>query len=105
MRIRQDNIMLNQPLISWASANLTLTTAVRSTPTAATSAATVMTLTAFGAKGDGVTDDRPANQAAITALVAKGGGVLRIPDRLARRDHWRAHPKRDFQGGPITAQI
>ncbi len=39
----------------------------------------VVNVVAFGARGDGVTDDRPAIQAAIDALAAKRGGVLRIP--------------------------
>ena len=34
---------------------------------------------AYGAKGDGVTDDQPAIQAAIAACVAAGGGVVYLP--------------------------
>ena len=33
----------------------------------------------FLAAGDGVTDDRTALQAAITAVAAAGGGIVRIP--------------------------
>lgn len=38
----------------------------------------------YGAKGDGVTDDAPAIQAAINALAAKKGGVLHFDARTYR---------------------
>lgn len=48
----------------------------------------------YGAIGDGVTDDRPALQAAIDALAAEGGGVLRVPSGTYLLDSYRpgVHP-------------
>lgn len=56
--------------------------------------ATVISVRDFGATGDGVHDDRPAIQAAIDALAAKGGGVLRIPGGTYLLDSYcpGAHP-------------
>jgi hypothetical protein len=55
---------------------------------------TVIDVTDFGATGDGVTDDRPAIQAAIDALAAKQGGTLRIPRGTYLLDSYcpGAHP-------------
>src|SRR5512136_2044756 len=72
--------MINKALIVWASVILALTANPQATPAATSSADTVINVTTFGAKGDGVTDDRPAIQAAIDVLTAKRGGVLRIPN-------------------------
>src|SRR3974390_1718471 len=71
--------MIRTALVIWASAILALDAAPQTTPTVTSKAVTVINVTAFGAKGDGVTDDRPAIQAAIDALTAKRGGILRIP--------------------------
>jgi len=40
----------------------------------------VANVLAYGAKGDGVTDDLPAIRDAVAALVAQGGGTLYIPN-------------------------
>ncbi|HEY3282333.1 MAG TPA: glycosyl hydrolase family 28-related protein, partial [Armatimonadota bacterium] len=68
--------------------------AAQTTPTVTSRAVTVVNVTAFGAKGDGVTDDRPAIQAAIDALTAKQGGILRIPKGTYLLNSYRpgAHP-------------
>jgi hypothetical protein len=72
-------MMIRKALVIVASAALAAGAAAQTNPTVTSSAVTESNVIAFGAKGDGVTDDRPAIQAAIDALTAKQGGVLRIP--------------------------
>jgi hypothetical protein len=87
-------ISISKALPIWASVTLALSAAPQATLAAASSALTVTNVTAFGAKGDGLTDDRPAIQAAIDALAAKGGGVLRIPKGIYLLNSYRpgVHP-------------
>lgn len=53
-----------------------------------------MSVRDFGARGDGVTDDRAAIQSAIDALAARRGGVLRVPRGTYLLDSYKpaAHP-------------
>ena len=48
-------------------------------PVAPAAAAQTFNLADFGAVGNGVTDDGPALQAALDAVVAAGGGTLNVP--------------------------
>ncbi|MCX7597279.1 MAG: hypothetical protein N2512_00200 [Armatimonadetes bacterium] len=79
------------PVVLLASTLATLCSGPR-VPAAA--GATVISVTDFGATGDGVTDDRPAIQAALDALAAKGGGTLRIPKGTYLLDSYKpaVHP-------------
>lgn len=58
----------------------------------------------FGAKGDGVTDDTAAIQAAIDATAAQGGGKIVIP--YSPKGYRIAAPAREFANGrPCRAQL
>ena len=61
-------------------------------------------VTEFGAKGDGVTDDTAAIQAAIDATVEKGGGKITFP--YTPKGYRLASPGRETYGGrPCRAQL
>ena len=61
-------------------------------------------VTEFGAKGDGVTDDTVAIQAAIDATVEKGGGKITFP--YTPKGYRIASPGREsFGGRPCRAQL
>ena len=58
----------------------------------------------FGAKGDGVTDDTDAIQAAIDATVARGGGKITFP--YTPKGYRLASPGREtYKGRPCRAQL
>lgn len=58
----------------------------------------------FGAKGDGVTDDTAAIQAAIDATVARGGGKIVIP--YSPKGYRIASPAKEFvDGKPCRGQL
>ena len=61
-------------------------------------------VTEFGAKGDGVTDDTAAIQAAIDAVAAQGGGKITFP--YTPKGYRVASPGRESYGGrPCRAQL
>lgn len=58
----------------------------------------------FGAKGDGVTDDTAAIQAAIDAVAAAGGGKIIIP--YSPKGYRIARPAKEFvDGKPCRGQL
>ena len=58
----------------------------------------------FGAKGDGVTDDTAAFQAAIDAVAAQGAGKIVIP--YSPKGYRIAGPGREsFDGKPCRGQL
>lgn len=67
-------------------------------------AASAVSVMDFGAKGDGVTDDTAAIQAAIDATVARGGGKITIP--YTPKGYRLASPGREtYKGRPCRAQL
>lgn len=67
-------------------------------------AACAVSVMDFGAKGDGVTDDTAAIQAAIDATVARGGGKITIP--YTPKGYRLASPGREtYKGRPCRAQL
>ena len=67
-------------------------------------AASAVSVMDFGAKGDGVTDDTAAIQAAIDATVARGGGKITFPYTL--KGYRLASPGREtYKGRPCRAQL
>ena len=67
-------------------------------------AACAVSVMDFGAKGDGVTDDTAAIQAAIDATVARGGGKITFP--YTPKGYRLASPGREtYKGRPCRAQL
>ena len=67
-------------------------------------AASAVSVMDFGAKGDGVTDDTAAIQAAIDATVARGGGKITFP--YTPKGYRLASPGREtYKGRPCRAQL
>ncbi|MGN0833967.1 MAG: glycosyl hydrolase family 28-related protein [Kiritimatiellia bacterium] len=67
-------------------------------------AASAVSVTEFGAKGDGVTDDTAAIQAAIDAVAARGGGKITFP--YTPKGYRLSAPGRETYGGrPCRAQL
>ena len=67
-------------------------------------AACAVSVMDFGAKGDGVTDDTAAIQAAIDATVARGGGKIAFP--YTPKGYRLASPGREmYKGRPCRAQL
>ena len=67
-------------------------------------AVSAVSVTDFGAKGDGVTDDTAAIQAAIDATVARGGGKITFP--YTPKGYRLASPGREmYKGRPCRAQL
>ena len=69
---------------SWADYNFTATGTSAVARPVISKLGDIVSVKDFGAVGDGVTDDTAAIQAAISALVAAGGGTLYVPSGAYR---------------------
>lgn len=62
----------------------------------------------FGAKGDGVTDDAPAFQAALNVMITAGGGTLFVPPSRPNGSPalyaWKSAVSADFTPGGVGAR-